>query len=160
MALYTMPVLAQQTIELEKTISPFKSDTLIYLGDWVLEETIKVYTNDTLVSNNAWKFNPLKGEWTLQEAFRPQFEGVPSVIIRYQAYPLALRRVTRNRSLVIADSSFLSNQGDTVLVSNTVTENRRANIFDSSELNQSGSLSRGVIVGTNQDFALEIFAEN
>ena len=155
MALYTMPVLAQQTIELEKTISPFKSDTLIYLGDWVLEETIKVYTNDTLVSNNAWKFNPLKGEWTLQEAFRPQFEGVPSVIIRYQAYPLALRRVTRNRSLVIADSSFLSNQGDTVLVSNTVTENRRANIFDSSELNQSGSLSRGVIVGTNQDFALE-----
>lgn len=75
-----------------------------------------------------------------------------TLVIRYRAYPLALRRLYQAEELAVFDSSLIDNDSDSL----------SALIFESQKgspkytrLEQSGSLSRGIIVGTNQDFALE-----
>ncbi len=144
---------AQTTIRSELVISPFYADSSYKIGDWILPESIEVYLNDSLISDSFWQFDELIGEWAINSEFRNSFNEVNLVRIEYEAYPLAIQRTYQNREIRSLDSSFYDLENDSL--SKELIQSSSQNTFDDSDLNQRGSLSRGIIVGTNQDFALE-----
>lgn len=146
---------AFQSLDFEKEVPAFKADSALYLGDWVLVESIEAFISDTLINKQSWVFDEVTGVWRLTPEFQENSPAVFHLRIRYQALPLALRRVNQNRRLVFADSLFLNTPDSLGKILVNQRGETRANIFSDSDLNQRGSLSRGVIVGTNQDFALE-----
>lgn len=145
--------IAQTTVQSEITINPFDPDSSYALGDWVIPSTIKVFTRDSLVSENFWDFDEPERVWFIKSEFRDQFRTALSIRIEFEAYPLAIKRVFQNRKEQELDSSFYDVQNDSLSQELIQASNR--DTFDDSELEQRGSLSRGIIVGTNQDFALE-----
>ncbi|GAB5408033.1 MAG: hypothetical protein BalsKO_03980 [Balneolaceae bacterium] len=144
---------AQTTVQSEITISPFDPDSNYVLNDWVLPNTIKVFIEDSLVSSDLWVFEDAERVWFIKSEFRNQFRSVSSVKIEFEAYPLAIKRVYQNREEQILDSSYYDIENDSL--GQELIRASNQNTFDDSDLEQRGSLSRGIIVGTNQDFALE-----
>lgn len=144
---------AQTAIRSEKQLSPFNPDSVYWLGDWVLPETIKAFTNDALLPNSVWQFDQALGSWSIRPGFRDQLKDFISVRLEFEVYPFAIRRSYQNREIRSLDSSFYDIGNDSL--SQELIRSSSQNAFDDSDLDQRGSLSRGIIVGTNQDFALE-----
>jgi len=131
---------------------------VLYLGDWVIKDSIKVFINDSLVTQDWWTFNELQGEWALRESAKSDFgETGLKLRIEYAYLPLVLQRTYRRRELIDADSLITGDDGetDTTRVQVARSTSTGASFLNNSSLNQQGSLSRGIIVGSNQDFALE-----
>ncbi len=145
--------IAQTTIRTEITINPLKPDSSYSLDDWVIPKTITVFVEDSLISNSLWHFDTVERVWFIKPEARAQFRGVRSIRIEFEAYPLAIRRVYQNRKEQILDSSYYNFENDSLGQELIQASNRYT--YDDSNLEQRGSLSRGIIVGTNQDFALE-----
>lgn len=144
---------SQSTIRLHINIHPFKPDSVYLLSEWALEHTIKVVAGDSVLPRAHWVFNTQTGEWGIKPLFWEQYRNIQTLTISYRAYPLAIKKVYRNRNMVELDPDLLKTDSDSLA---RLLEQRSDNgIFDDSDLQQQGSLSRGIIVGTNQDFALE-----
>lgn len=133
----SMGLFAQSQLDRKIEITSLKNDTTIYLGDWVIEQSIQVFPADSL----TWRFDKEQGLIQIRAS------SATRILIEYSTLPISLpKNISINKRLE--------------LITDTVEEqNLRGNIesrssFDS-ELTQSGSLSRGIIVGSNQDFALE-----
>lgn len=144
---------AQTTIESELVIRDFDPDSSYNLSSWALPNTIQVFVNDTLMDSSHWTFDELEGIWGINPERIPLYSDLTEVRITYKAYPLAIKRVYQNRMQQELDSSFFNPGNDSLREELLNTQQR--NTFDDSNLEQTGSLSRGIIVGTNQDFALE-----
>ncbi|MBO6525027.1 MAG: hypothetical protein JJ971_14460 [Balneolaceae bacterium] len=144
---------AQTTIQSEKIITPFSGDSSYFLGDWVLPETIRIFVQDSLVDSSHWQFDESIRLWSIKPEFRSRYQSVERIRIEFAAYPFAVRRVFQNREILNLDSSYYGVENDSL--SQELIQASTQSTFDDSELNQRGSLSRGIIVGTNQDFALE-----
>jgi len=124
----------------------------------VIKDSIKVFINDSLVTQDWWTFNELQGEWALRESAKSDFgETGLKLRIEYAYLPLVLQRTYRRRELIDADSLITGDDGetDTTRVQVARSTSTGASFLNNSSLNQQGSLSRGIIVGSNQDFALE-----
>ena len=148
----TEKVYAQDTIEGELELTSFSVDSTYYLSSWTLPETIQVYADGAAIDSTHWIFDELTGAWSIREVFRSQYLQVSSIRIRYRALSVSLQRVYQNREPLELDSSFYET-GDDSLARELLSSNR-STVYNS-DLQQQGSLSRGIIVGTNQDFALE-----
>ncbi|MEQ9266407.1 MAG: hypothetical protein RLN81_14350 [Balneolaceae bacterium] len=144
---------AQTTVELELTIEDFDPDSSYSLSVWALPNSIKVLVGDSLMNSDHWAFNKLSGNWRLRPEFISSYIDVGEVRIIYSAYPLAVKRVFQNRTEQELDSLFLTADSDTLR--NELFNAQQQSRSNDSDLQQTGSLSRGIIVGTNQDFALE-----
>lgn len=144
---------AQTTIKSELIINPFDPDSSYVLNDWAIANTIKVFIEDSLVPKQWWFFEESERIWNIKPEFKDQFRSVLAIKIEFEAYPLAIKRVYQNRVELALDSSFYNLDDDSL--SQELIQASNQNNFDDSELEQRGSLSRGIIVGTNQDFALE-----
>ena len=145
-------VYAQNTVESELEIASFSVDSAYMLSPWTVPQSIQVFADGSLMENSHWEFDEPTGAWKIKSQYRDQYAAINSVRIEYEAYPLALRRVYKNRDIQELDSSFYE-AGNDSLAQELLSE--QVNSFDESNLRQQGSLSRGIIVGTNQDFALE-----
>lgn len=139
---------AQSTYQAEKQIEPFKPDSSYYLGDWVLAPTIQIRVNGEALSPQQWKFENQTGLLS----FLGDFPENPEVIVYYQALPLTLSRTHQPLKPIEADPGIFK-EPDSLAGQLAIQQNQQT--LSEANLRQSGSLSRGVIVGTNQDFALE-----
>lgn len=144
---------AQTTVELELAIDDFDPDSSYSLSVWALPNSIEVHVGDSLMNSDHWVFNKLSGTWRLRLEFISSYIDVREVRIIYSAYPLAVKRVFQNRTEQELDSLFLTADSDTLR--NELFNTQQQSRSNDSDLQQTGSLSRGIIVGTNQDFALE-----
>lgn len=137
---------AQTTISKRVVLEQATSDSVYFLGDWVLSESIQVQMGEAVLSSSCWKFEAVSGTLKIEfECIRNTFP----IVVEYEVLPISIPRSLQRNSLrtMLYDSSgtFLENKD---------LEPPRKSGFDS-DLKQSGSLSRGIIVGSNQDFALE-----
>ena len=140
-------LLYAQISEPREILVEIKSDTTLFLADWVKSGSIQVFVDGNLLGKDSWEFEELTGNLRLYL----QSDSLKRIVIQYVEMRYALSRkyaAYRPRSL-----SYDQVYGDSVS-SPIPLRNSSQNDF-SSNLNQKGSLSRGIIVGSNQDFALE-----
>ncbi|HKK25427.1 MAG TPA: hypothetical protein VJ941_07335, partial [Gracilimonas sp.] len=141
---------AQSTIDRELRFSSLQSDTTLYLGDWIIPTSIEITISDSVRADSFWSFNEIEGK--LQ--FVPdndQVKVLDQVVIRFSELPYSFPRTYQSLVPREVDSS-LYNVPDSL--SAILSEPGVSTIYGS-DLRQSGSLSRGIIVGSNQDFSLE-----
>lgn len=144
---------AQTTISKEFKESSFSPDSSYYLGDWVVEGSLIVLIDGEEVTSSEWEFQKQDGIWRLKEEARSEYSNTYELIIRYQVYPLTIQRSFHSRPFLRLDSSFYDQESDSL--SRELINRSQSSAFNDSDLQQRGSLSRGIIVGSNQDFALE-----
>lgn len=151
-----MMLLCPQAIEAQTTqskvleINSLKSDSVYYIGEWVLESSIKVSSDSLVISKQNWIYDPILG--TLIFRNNAYVDTLNSVRIEFQEYPYRLRRFYNDKAIQPLDTSLLNRKGDVLSRFDFSQQDERNN---ESDIQQRGSLSRGIIVGTNQDFALE-----
>ena len=144
---------AQTTIRDQVLIEPFNVDSAYTLNDWILPETIKVFAEDTLINQSHWKFDIDLRLWSVKERFHLLYKTTQSIRVEFESYPYVVKRTYQNRIPQRLDSSFFQTNRDSL--GRELIQRSSQNVLDDSELEQRGSLSRGIIIGTNQDFALE-----
>ena len=131
--------IAQSQIIKSTELTSQRNDTTIYLGDWVIPSSLHV-TPDSIV----WNFDESSGLMQLQGVEKK------NVLVQYSVLPISMpKTISKYPRLeyLVSDDSIPNNEP-------TPNNKVPASMFDS-DLTQSGSLSRGIIVGSNQDFALE-----
>ncbi len=139
--------LSSRTISLDSV----STDTSYYLADWVVETSIQVRIENQSLSNEFWTFEPTTGLIKFTKLPSNIKEPVQAVIT-FKEYPITLKRIYNDRAIQPFDSSLLDPDQ---LNDDIQNQTNRSQNLSGSELDQRGSLSRGIIVGTNQDFALE-----
>ncbi|MEO1022621.1 MAG: hypothetical protein AAFW89_08755 [Bacteroidota bacterium] len=108
---------------------------------------------DTL-SSDYWIYDYLEGTWTPTTAWFNAFGDSISVTLLYKELPFPFQRVVRSLPLPSYNRALYENKPDSVYQALTSRQSG-GSVFDDTDLTQNGSLSRGIIVGSNQDFALE-----
>lgn len=136
-------VFGQSTISNQIELSPLKSDTTLYLGDWAIESTIKIFSKSILSDSTTWKFDALNGLLHIQGPF------TEPVKIEFSSLPITFPKIISLNSRISISDTNITDQNNLNRSNSTMDLN-----FDS-DLQQTGSLSRGIIIGSNQDFALE-----
>jgi len=122
----------------------------LFLGDWVIPASIDITISDSVLADSLWSFNELEGRLQLVPE-DDQVKGLDLVVIRFSELPYSFPRTYQNLVPREGDSS-LYDKPDSL--SAILSEPGMSTIYGS-DLRQSGSLSRGIIVGSNQDFSLE-----
>lgn len=139
-------------------INHVQLDTTYYLGPWVEGLTVQVTHKNTIVPKDYWQFSEQTGEWKWTSGARVLKDTVFSgkFIIKYRYRPLDLERVYSRRDQVEKDTTRYE-YPDSDTASGKVLETRITEdaLFGDVQLQKSGSLTRGVIVGTNKDMSLE-----
>lgn len=116
----------------------------------MVPNTIEVTVEDNMIEDSNWIFNEQDG--TLQ--FIPENTEVVvlnRVLIRFRELPYLLPRTYQNVVPREVDASLYAEPDSLHALLN---ESSISSAYGSN-LRQSGSLSRGIIVGSNQDFSLE-----
>lgn len=143
---------AQTLLDGELILTEVKSDSSYYIGEWILEESISITIENNEISTQNWLYDPIRGMLLLRNTASFDYEGVLEVRIAYKSYPYNLKRLYNDRAIQPLDSSQINQSINDFFRTNSGNEPSGNN---ESDLQQRGSLSRGIIVGTNQDFALE-----
>ena len=143
---------AQNVLESQIAIDSVNSDSTYYIGEWVLEESIIILSDSITIPTQNWLYDPIRGNLNFRETDSFSFRGISNVSVSFKYYPYSLRRFYNDKAVQPLDSSLLSGSGNSP---NLFSANSQAKLNSQSDLQQRGSLSRGIIVGTNQDFALE-----
>ncbi|MFY0684557.1 MAG: hypothetical protein JXR20_08395 [Balneola sp.] len=145
-------VVGQTVLNDERILTDVKSDTSYYIGEWILEESISVKADGKDVPIQNWLYEPIGGVLLFRNTPSFSFEGISEVQISYSSRPYNLRRLYNDQAIQPLDTSQINESLDAF---SRFSGESRSRINNDSDLEQRGSLSRGIIVGTNQDFALE-----
>jgi len=147
--LHHIDALAQVSINTSVQYDVPKQDTTIFLGDWVLESSVVISFSPSNRPFINWRFNPLNGLIQIKRDSSFKNLGLEKMTIKFSSLPITLpKKISLNPKIEYTNSDSISG------IYGTTTSIDQRNNFDS-DLTQSGSLSRGIIVGSNQDFALE-----
>ncbi|MBO6623016.1 MAG: hypothetical protein JJ892_07605 [Balneola sp.] len=144
---------AQTTLESQIAIDSVNIDSAYYIGEWVLEESIIISSDSITISNQNWLYDPIRGNLTFRETDSFSFQGISDITVSFKYYPYSLRRFYNDRAVQPLDSSIFDSESSNKF--SGFSSSDQTNRSTESDLQQRGSLSRGIIVGTNQDFALE-----
>lgn len=138
----------------EIVLTPVKTDSTYFIGEWIIPGSIVVRTTrNTLLTQNQWAYKEIGGFFSLTDTIGLSSIQTDTLFLSFDFIPLSLRRVYEPEAFSEFDSSLIATEGDSL--SNQIFLNQSQSSINYSNLNQRGSLSRGIIVGTNQDFALE-----
>ena len=148
-------------ISLEKEISPENLPLSFFLDSWVIAGSVQLKSTDnTTIPGLNWQFTPETGELTVVSFDGDRSEFPAKIIISYQRLPVALRLSYYRRQLQpfradLAEHDQLQPDPsqETILVSGR--REQGADLFGPSRLTRSGSITRGITIGTNQDASLE-----
>lgn len=146
----TFEIRAQSTIEQKLSFRSLPNDTTVFIGDWVVPGTLEITVENNILGDTLWVFNELKGELTLIPE-NNEVRLYREVRVRFHELPYSLPRTYQNLTPREVDPSFYT-EPDSL---QTLLNETERNYSYASNLRQSGSLSRGIIVGSNQDFSLE-----
>jgi hypothetical protein len=142
---------AQTTIPRQLTIGQINTDSTYFLGNWVMPESIEISAMGSSIPPTYWTFFEISGRIKFNSDLRRDFD-LNELQIYYEELPLNLARTYQFYQAMEVDSAFF-NDSDTLMSAFENTAQRPS--FSQTGLTQSGSLSRGIIVGSNQDFSLE-----
>jgi len=147
-------VFAQTTVEGEKFIPKVYADSLYKLELWILPESIKVRVKDVILPDTAWSYDKFQSVWQWKPSFGDRGQAVlDSVLITYERYPFTLRQTYAKRQIVAEDTSYKEpEEMQQQVVRKTFNEE---SLFGDVDLDRSGSLTRGITVGSNRDLSLE-----
>lgn len=139
---------AQTPIQLELKIRAVSIDTTYYLLGKVDPESIQVYKDTLRISIQGWKYSATNQSWSLLDS---SLTG-ESLRILYRTTPSFPQ-------LDLISNRLKPYPGDSVSSERRLpTEDRpltRSDIFGNSNIQRSGSISRGISFGTNRDASLE-----
>lgn len=144
-------LLGQTTITQEKTITSLHADSSYFLGDWVIPESIVVLADEDSISSQNWTFDQQKGALQFSIPFWEERE-ISSLHIYFETLPLNLPRTFQTLRPLEMDPAIFKDHDS---LQTQIQSQSHRSIYGESGLRQSGSLSRGIIVGSNQDFSLE-----
>lgn len=144
------PLHAQQGSEIRLQISPVSADSSYFIGFLINPETVKVYSGDELVDDSLWTFNPSTGRLGFTNNLLQLFP-VNSLTIHFIQPAIPIEREYRLRELITDTTD--TPGSDILQVAPTRTP--ETDLFGSSELNRSGSITRGFTIGNRQDLSLE-----
>ncbi|MEQ9089777.1 MAG: hypothetical protein RIE52_01735 [Balneola sp.] len=144
---------AQNVLESQIAIDSVNIDSAYYIGEWVLEESFVITTDTVTIPTQNWLYDPIRGNLTFRETDSFSFQEISNVIVSFKYYPYSLRRFYNDKAVQPLDSSIFDSESSNQY--SVFSSSDQTNRSTESDLQQRGSLSRGIIVGTNQDFALE-----
>jgi len=146
---------AQTTITESQFFKLVQADSSYFLDFWILPKSITVIAKRDTIRNDRWHYDVLNGTWTWnpQNKENTSPSTLDSVTIRYERYPLALKRRYYERTIVEEDTSYNSVDDEKQKVAKqTFTEE---DLFGDVNIDRSGSLTRGITLGSNNDVSLE-----
>lgn len=158
LALQTDRVVAQGLIQEKVKIQQVNPDTVYYLGAWVDPASIRVIRGDTLIADRYWNFDERKGEWrwSAEAETLGEVDDTLGYMIDYRYRPLELQRIYSRQARIVEDTaSYARSDADTTTERVFSTRLTEEALFGDVNLQKSGSLTRGVIVGSNKDLSLE-----
>ncbi|MBO6585910.1 MAG: hypothetical protein JJ953_07405 [Gracilimonas sp.] len=139
----------QTPVDQQKLLQSFDPDSSYFLGEWVIPSSINITADGTELSSEKWTFDEQSGLLSFRENNLPDYR---QVVVRYQEFPFTISRTYQPRKPIELDSTLFA---DPDSLEEEIASRQRQPGLAESNLRQSGSLSRGIIVGSNQDFALE-----
>lgn len=155
----TVPVVdAQPIVRAHKSFTASQNNNTFFLDYWIIKDSVRIFytENDSLnkLSHEFWNLDTTSG--LLSVAFEDHFIESDSIQITafYERFPFNIRPVFSLRELVqLSETDTLStNVGINQIARRRVTQD---DLFGSTNLQRSGSVSRGITVGTNQDATLQ-----
>jgi len=151
------PLSAQQVIPVQKTKWISQADSSVFLDYWIVNNSLQVYleeNNEEISQQGNWKLVTRTGWWhNLSDEWMNDADSV-QVRFSYKRHPFTIRPVYFIREA----EQYTQSVSDSLLQENDQIIRRRAtreDIFGSSNLQRSGSLTRGITVGNNQDLSLQ-----
>ncbi len=143
---------------LTKTLTVEAGAERFFLDTWVIPASITLETAGRKVeSEDNWSYDAETGDIIIQNNNWLRSDSATEILVRYRRLPVGLRLNYYERMLRPADELIAEDDTTTVLPEGVLigrrTEGR--DLFGSSRLQRSGSISRGITVGTNQDASLE-----
>jgi hypothetical protein len=144
----TKSVHAQSLLFESFEISIPQSDTSLFLDTWLDPHSILIQTLPDSNAVESWRYDRESGFIHIPKIDSLLISRQKALTIYYGRIPTSLRRVYQQN--IPFDYSPEASDQDSINKEITMPDNRV-----SSDIEQSGSLSRGIIVGSNQDFALE-----
>ncbi|WP_421774111.1 hypothetical protein [Gracilimonas sp.] len=142
-------VQAQTPVDKQKILQSFDPDSAYFLGEWVIASSINITADGIELPTDRWTFDEQSGLLSFRGN---EFSGYSQVVVHYQENPFSISRTYQPRKLIELDSTLFA---DPDSLDQEIASRQPQTALTESNLRQSGSLSRGIIVGSNQDFALE-----
>lgn len=140
--------MGQNSVPVTDTLKA-SGDTLRFSQNMLVPFSLKLECEGELISEMDWEINWAEGYALLTN---PKFEGKP-VIARYRHFPNALEPKFAYQQLKITRDSTGEIAGFEVIGGND--QNRYTeDFFANSNVNKSGSISRGITVGNNQNLSV------
>ncbi|MEZ4737994.1 MAG: hypothetical protein R2818_01210 [Flavobacteriales bacterium] len=124
---------------------PLISDTLLLDSMSVVPGSMHVFANGVPVSPFFHDLDPYSARLTWRQ--RPDAD---SVLVRYRVMPIAFAKVELNKD----PDRLVTSSGDRLDPFRYEPPAQTADLFGIQGLNKSGSISRGVLFGNNQDLAV------
>ncbi len=144
---FGISVKAQSTISRQLQLQPLDPDSAYFLGNWVVTSTLIIEVNGDTLASQYWNFDEQNGLLSFTDLV-----SLGNAVVSYKEYPFSLPRSYQLRKPIELDSSFFENPDS---LGQELSSRQAQSSLTESNLRQTGSLSRGIIVGSNQDFALE-----
>ncbi len=125
-----------------------KADTTLIFDKWLDEHSIVISTLPDSILISDWHFDQETGRFYIPKLDSASIANQRALSIYYGRFPTSLSRQYQQNEML----EYIP----TLEHRDSVSRPRiRSGSNFSSDIRQSGSLSRGIIVGSNQDFALE-----
>ena len=144
---------AQISLDAERQIKNTGQDSLFHLQPWILPESFQVRGDNNILPESTWTLYPVEGvwSWNISEAERARID---TLSFQYRYWPLNLPTVIFEREMMRSDTTAL--EGDATTDARIVRRPlQQQDLFRDTQLQRSGSLRRGIVAGTNQDFSME-----
>jgi len=140
--------IGQTIISLEKRVTHAKVDSLYTLIGLVDASSIRVIHNDSLLAITHWRFDNRRSTWSLTNSL---LNGI-DVVIRYDTSPWVTPGLFKTQRYRVLQTDSVGGYVGTPTSRLSYT---RSDIFGSSSIQRSGSLTRGITFGSNRDASLE-----
>ena len=139
------------SVPVDTVVTVTEPDSTYQLHQWIQEETIAVAHQDTLVDHEFWELDHSNGYWRLAH---PEIWDDPPYQFHfsYEFLPIDLEPRYFIRELVEPDEPVDDEEEEVLVARETLTG---AELLGDTQLQRSGSLTRGITVGSAQDFSLE-----
>ncbi|HSP88647.1 MAG TPA: hypothetical protein VLN45_10970, partial [Ignavibacteriaceae bacterium] len=115
----------------------------------IIPFTETILLRDSLLSKNDYTFSYDSGSFTLSDTL--PYSIYDTLIVRYQALNLGLKKEYKKRSLVI---KYDAETGDTIKITSPETTGFSPESIFGPGIEKSGTIVRGFTVGTTKDFSL------
>lgn len=115
----------------------------------MIPSSINIVADGIELNPDRWTFDEQSGLLSFR---KNELTGYTRVVVRYKEYPFTISRTYQPRKPIELGSTLFADPDS--LDEEIASRQPKSALFESN-LRQSGSLSRGIIVGSNQDFALE-----